>query len=80
MTATGLVVIGRVVHEINKRYDDPLSREEYYRRLATEIDWKRSAAVWKNAIVQNNKVMTQRGPVREAASRVDGKVGACNSK
>jgi DNA sulfur modification protein DndB len=70
MTATGLVVIGRVVYGINKRFDDPTKREDYYRRLATEIDWRRSAPIWQNAIVQDGKVLTQRGPVREAANRV----------
>jgi DNA sulfur modification protein DndB len=70
MTATGLVVIGRVVHEVNKQFDDPTKRDSYYRRLATEIDWRRGAEIWQNAIVQDNKVMTQRGPVRVAANRV----------
>lgn len=79
MTATGLVVIGRVVHEINKRFDDPARKEEHYRRLATEIDWRRGAEIWNNAIVQNNKVMTQRGPVREAANRVMAQLGLAAS-
>lgn len=80
MTATGLVVIGRVAHVINKRYDDPVRRETLYRRLATEIDWRRGADVWQNAVVQDNKVLTQRGPVKEASRRVLAQLGLSDAE
>ncbi len=70
MTATGLAIIGRVGYTVIKKTNDPVEREAYYRRLATEIDWRRSAEIWQNGIIQNNKIMTQRGPVRESASKV----------
>ena len=39
------------------------------------IDWRRSAAIWKGNIIQSNKIMTQRGPVREAFRAVQKEIG-----
>jgi DGQHR domain-containing protein len=70
MTATGLVVIGRVAYEIRKNADLEW-RQEQYERLATEIDWQRGATIWKNRIVSaDGKIATQRGPVKNAAEEV----------
>ncbi|MER5376498.1 DNA sulfur modification protein DndB [Streptomyces sp. NPDC002553] len=70
LTATGLVVIGRVAYEImkNPNVDE---RRALYCRLAAEIDWRRGAEIWRNRIVsQDGKIATQRGPVRDAANQV----------
>ncbi|OLO35532.1 DGQHR domain-containing protein [Streptomyces sp. MNU77] len=70
LTATGLVVIGRVAFEILKSPDLEWRRAQYS-RLATEIDWQRSADIWRNRIVSTEgKIATQRGPVRDAANKV----------
>ncbi|WP_405135725.1 DNA sulfur modification protein DndB [Nocardia sp. NBC_01388] len=75
MTATGLVVIGRVAYEIRKS-PNPDWRLAQYRRLATEIDWRRNAPIWLgNIISADDKVSTQRGPVREAANKVKDLLG-----
>ncbi|MFD7846596.1 DNA sulfur modification protein DndB [Nocardia sp. NPDC059764] len=75
LTATGLVVIGRVAYEIRKSPDLDW-RLAQYKRLATEIDWRRGAAIWLNTIISaDGKVATQRGPVREAANRVMKQLG-----
>ncbi|WP_329414629.1 DNA sulfur modification protein DndB [Nocardia vinacea] len=75
MTATGLVVIGRVAYEIRKSPDLDW-RLEQYKRLAIEIDWRRSATIWQNNIIsKDGKVSTQRGPVREAANNVKAQLG-----
>ncbi|WP_306356275.1 MULTISPECIES: DNA sulfur modification protein DndB [unclassified Nocardia] len=75
LTATGLIVIGRVAYEVRKSPDLDW-RLEQYKRLATEIDWRRTASIWRNNIVSSDgKVSTQRGPVREAANRVMDELG-----
>ncbi|MFE2997334.1 DNA sulfur modification protein DndB [Nocardia sp. NPDC059246] len=75
LTATGLVVIGRVAYEIRKSPDLDW-RLEQYKRLATEIDWRRGASIWLNTIISaDGKVATQRGPVRDAANRVMEQLG-----
>ncbi|MFC3965779.1 DNA sulfur modification protein DndB [Nocardia jiangsuensis] len=75
MTATGLVIIGRVAYEIRKSADLDW-RQDAYRRLATEIDWRRSGSLWAGTILSpDGKISTQRGPVREAADRVKHQLG-----
>ncbi|WP_218841156.1 DNA sulfur modification protein DndB [Nocardia amikacinitolerans] len=76
MTATGLVVIGRVGYEIRKS-PDLAWRSHQYKRLATEIDWRRSASIWRNNVVvsDDGKVSTQRAPVREAVEKVREQLG-----
>ncbi|MEV5836776.1 DNA sulfur modification protein DndB [Nocardia sp. NPDC052112] len=75
MTATGLVVIGRVAFEIRKS-PDLTWRSEQYKRLATEIDWRRIATIWRNNIIStDDKVSTQRGPVRDASNKVKEQLG-----
>ncbi|MBY8855381.1 DNA sulfur modification protein DndB [Nocardia sp. CA2R105] len=76
MTATGLVLIGRAVHEINKVYDRD-ARIGKYVELATAIDWRRSAAIWRGTVVvadsdesSDSKIVTLRGAVNGAYSRM----------
>lgn len=79
MTATGLVIIGRVAHQIDKLYDADTrlaTRLDRYSDLATEIDWKRSAAIWKGTVVTaEGKILTNRAPVATAATRVKERLG-----
>lgn len=79
MTATGLVIIGRIAHIINKdvaRGGDMEWRKEMYKRLATEIDWRRSGPCWQGTILTSDqKVQTQRGPVKLAVTRVAAQLG-----
>ncbi|MBF6466384.1 DNA sulfur modification protein DndB [Nocardia beijingensis] len=80
MTATGLVIIGRVAYEIRKSPDLDW-RMNQYKRLATEIDWRRSATIWQNSILSaDGKVATQRGPVREASNRVKRQLGLLSDR
>ena len=75
MTATGLVVIGRVAYQIRKNPDIEW-RESQYTRLATEIDWSRDADMWRgNVVSSEGKISTQRGPVKAAAELVKRKLG-----
>lgn len=70
MTATGLVVIARVAYEIRKNPNLEW-RNEQYKRLATEIDWRRNAEIWKGTIVSSDgKISTNRAPVKQAAEKV----------
>lgn len=80
MTATGLVVIGRVAYEIRKNPDLEWRLEQYH-RLATEIDWQRGAEIWRNRIVSSDgKIATQRAPVREASNKVMSQLGLTHAE
>jgi hypothetical protein len=72
LSATGLVLIGRVGHEI---YKNRLPGWEQIVARLGSIDWRRSAAIWQGNIIQSNKVMTQRGPVREAYRAIQQEIG-----
>lgn len=75
MTATGLVIIGRVAFEINKAID-AAERLAKYTELATKIDWRRNGEIWQNTIVtKDGKIVTNRGPVNLAANRVKEQLG-----
>jgi DNA sulfur modification protein DndB len=75
LTATGLVVIGRVAFEINKKLLES-ERAAKYVELATEIDWRRKADIWKDTIILSDGTMVRnRGPVSNAANRVKEALG-----
>ncbi|XVV03144.1 DNA sulfur modification protein DndB [Actinosynnema sp. CA-248983] len=74
MTATGLVIIGHVAYEIEKN-PDPQWREARYIDLATKIDWNRNAAIWRNNIINGDKITTTRSPGRIAAAKVMEELG-----
>ncbi|WCN82515.1 DNA sulfur modification protein DndB [Micromonospora sp. LH3U1] len=79
LTATGINVIGTVVYEINRQTTDPEQRAAYYRKLATEIKWQRSADIWANNVVvpdgKHGKIATNRGPVSAAVRNVKRAIG-----
>lgn len=77
MAATGLVVIGRVVHHINTTYAHASEAERVtkYGELASHIDWRRAAPIWQGNVITANKVATQRAPVRLAADAVIAALG-----
>jgi DNA sulfur modification protein DndB len=79
MTATGLIIIGRVAHQIDKLYDldhHLATRLEKYSALAKEIDWQRSSNLWQGNVVNSEgKILTNRAPVAMAATRVKERLG-----
>lgn len=74
LTATGLVIIGRVAYEINKLPSE-LDRLQLYADLAKKVDWRRMAAIWQGTIVTQGKLSTNRGPVGLAANAVKDLLG-----
>jgi hypothetical protein len=76
LTATGLVIIGRVAFEINKR-EHEVDRVQAYSDLATKVDWRRSAPlgepalIWKGSVITDDgKLITHKAAIKMAASRV----------
>ncbi|WP_040863384.1 DNA sulfur modification protein DndB [Nocardia niigatensis] len=75
MTATGLVILGHVAYEIQKNSDADWRKSKYI-ELATKIDWRRDAEIWKhNIISEEGKIATTRGPSRVAAGKVMKEIG-----
>lgn len=72
VTATGLVIIGRVGYELFKTANPNWA--QYVDALGS-IDWSRNAAIWQGAIVRAGKMATQRAPVRIAAEKVRRAIG-----
>jgi DGQHR domain-containing protein len=71
LTATGLVILGHTAYEINKQKNLEADRLEAYSKLATEIDWHRSAALWQGTVMTpDGKLVTSRVPVKAAKDRV----------
>jgi DNA sulfur modification protein DndB len=68
LTASGLAIIGQVAFDMNKRSDD--QRRDLYRRLAKEIDWRRSAEIWQGNVVQGDSLATNRFAIDGATSAV----------
>ena len=70
LTATGLVIIGRVAFYVNKHYPEG-QRPAKYLDLATKIDWRRSAEIWQGTIIlEGGKLVSSRSPVKLASERV----------
>ena len=75
LTATGLNIIGRIAFQINKNGDEAY-RLQKYADLATNIDWRRSAPIWKgNVITATGKLVSSRAPLKgatQAAKNIQG--------
>jgi DGQHR domain-containing protein len=72
LTATGLVVIGRVGHELIK---NNLDWRPYADKLGSKIDWHRDADIWQGNVISGGKVQTQQAPVRRAFEAVCDRIG-----
>jgi DNA sulfur modification protein DndB len=72
LTATGLNLIGRVGHLLFRNGVDDW--RVYAARLG-EINWKRSADFWNGNVVQDNRILTQQGPLRSAVEKVCETIG-----
>jgi DGQHR domain-containing protein len=72
LTATGLVIIGRVGHELIK---NNLDWRPYADKLGSEIDWRRDADIWQGNVISGGKVQTQQAPVRRAFEAVRDRIG-----
>lgn len=69
MTGTGLIVIGRVAFEIQKRLPEG-ERIQKYRELVTKIDWTRDGVLWNGSILIQGRIISSRKPVQVASQRV----------
>lgn len=67
LTATGLIIIGSIGHDLFK--NDISGWENYTNRLG-DIDWRRTAPMWQTNIIQQERLLTQRGPVKGAIEEV----------
>lgn len=71
-TATGMVIIGRVIHSIHQQSvtRDASFVSEKIRELA-ELDWSRTSEMWQgNVMTLDGKVATQNAPVSTAVINV----------
>ncbi len=72
LTATGLNVLGCVGYDLfTYRIEDWKS---YVSRLS-DVDWSRQGPVWEGSIVQQNRLLTQSGPIRTAAEKLEKAIG-----
>jgi hypothetical protein len=72
LTATGLVIIGRVGHELFKKKN---ANWQSIVAKFSEIDWQRDAQIWQGNIVRDGKMTTQRAWVKVATEKVRRAVG-----
>lgn len=81
LTATGLNIIGRIGHKLFTNAELQKDWKQYAAKLADPqiIQWKRSAEVWQDNIIQGNKLLTQQAPVRHAYERVAQAIGLSNA-
>jgi DGQHR domain-containing protein len=67
LSATGLVIIGRIGHEMfkseNKGWKDIVGR-------FAEINWKRSGPLWDGNVVRDGKIVTLRAAVKAGVEKV----------
>jgi DNA sulfur modification protein DndB len=72
LTATGMVIIGRIGYELFKTGNP--NWQQYADRLGA-VDWSRGAEIWQGSIVRSSKMATQRAPVRVAVEKVRRAIG-----
>jgi DNA sulfur modification protein DndB len=72
LTATGMVIIGRIGHELFK---GQVSDWQVVVRRLGDVDWSRSGPLWQGNIVRAGKMTTQRAPVRVAVEKLRREIG-----
>jgi DGQHR domain-containing protein len=72
LTATGMVIIGRIGHELFR--EERSDWREMTARLKA-VDWSRNGEFWQNNIVNDGKMSTTRAPVRIAVENVRQAIG-----
>lgn len=72
LTATGMVIIGRIGHELFR--DRHADWKDFVARLGA-VDWSRDGALWQGNIVRAGKMTTQRAPVRVAVEKLRREIG-----
>ena len=77
LTATGLNIIGRIGHKLFTNGELRNKWKEYAGRMGDPqvVDWKRSAKMWGDNIIQGNRLLTQQVPVRHAYEEVAKAIG-----
>ncbi len=73
LTATGLVILGLVGHEIMMAKNAG-NWEEYARRLGA-IDWRRSAEQWQGILVNSGKIITTQSGAKDGVAKVRELIG-----
>jgi DNA sulfur modification protein DndB len=72
LTATGMVILGRIGHELFKgQHSDWATYVEKIGR----VNWRRDGALWQGNIVRAGKMTTQRAPVRVAVEKLRREIG-----
>ena len=69
MTGIGLAILGRVGHIINRDKLSESKQDEVMKKLS-EIDMRRSAEFWEGNIILDNRIVSNRLPVKLAMKKV----------
>lgn len=74
LTATGLIIVGRVGYALRALPDAEKAR--LVGSLGRDIDWSRSGELWQGTVVTpDGRILTQLGPVEAAVIKVKQKLG-----
>lgn len=73
LTGNAWAIIGRIGHQLFR--DSVPNWEEYAKKLATQIDWKRTAEIWRGNLVQDGVVVRTNKAWNLAASKVREAIG-----
>lgn len=72
MSVTGLIVIGRIGHEL---YRDKVSNWREYAERLGKLHWEKDADLWKGNLVRDGKIVNNQKLVRDATAAVRAAIG-----
>ena len=72
LTATGLNLLGRVGHYM---FAHSVVEWRSFADRMGQIDWRKTAVMWQDNIIQGKRVMTQQGPLKRAYECLTAEIG-----
>jgi len=80
LSATGLLIISKIAYELfthPRLYPD---WQSYARKLGTSVDWRKTALIWQNNIINSGKSFSNKGPLNQAVEAVKMSIGMHRGK
>ena len=80
MSATGLLILSKIAYDLfthPRQYPD---WQDYAVKLGRDIDWRKTAPIWQDNIINSGKSFSNKGPLNKAVEAVKVAIGMGSSR
>lgn len=75
LSATGLLIMAKIAYELFTKTRLYPNWQDYARSLGMDINWKKSAPIWQDNIINSGKSFSNKGPLNKAVDAVKAAIG-----